>query len=199
MILAILIGVIGVVLVEQPHIESGNLGVVLALLAAAFTAVAMLGLHSLSNLDPRAIVVHFSAVATVFCLSAFLIGPSQHDAGNVFEIPVLLELLAMGVTALIGQMFLTLAFSQGPPTKVSVIGLTQIVFALFFDATFLGREVNALTLVGTMLVITPTAWLMIRPLASVPRHSEKPTTSSSVLRPPPFGKINPPIPSALPE
>src|SRR6266545_4845310 len=37
---AICVGVAGVVLVEQPHIESGNLGVFAALAAAGFTAVA---------------------------------------------------------------------------------------------------------------------------------------------------------------
>jgi len=162
MVVAILIGVAGVVLVEQPHLESGNLGVMFALAAAAFTAVAMLGLHSLSNLDPRAIVVHFSAVATVFCLTAFLIAPRQHATSNVLETAVLLKLLAMGLAALVGQLFLTLAFSTGAPAKVSVIGLTQIVFALSFDACLFDRTINAITLVGTALVIAPTAWLLVQ-------------------------------------
>ena len=65
MIVAILIGVAGVVLVEQPHLESGNLGFMFALAAAAATAVAMLGFTLPRTNHPRAIVVHFSAVATV--------------------------------------------------------------------------------------------------------------------------------------
>jgi drug/metabolite transporter (DMT)-like permease len=162
MIAAILIGVAGVALVEQPHLESGNLGVAFALAAAALTAVAMLGLHSLNNIDPRAIVVHFSAVATVFCLTAFLIGPREHETAKVLETTVWLKLLAMGLTALIGQLFLTLAFSAGAPAKVSVIGLTQIVFALAFDTWYFDRPVNAFTLIGTVLVIAPTAWLLIQ-------------------------------------
>jgi drug/metabolite transporter (DMT)-like permease len=173
MLIAILIGVAGVALVEHPHLESGNLGVAFALAAAALTAVAMLGLHSLGNLDPRAIVVHFSAVATVFCLTAFLIGPRDRDFAKVLESAMLLKLLAMGLTALIGQMFLTLAFKAGAPAKVSVIGLTQIVFALVFDAWYFGREVNdARTLIGTALVIAPTAWLLTqsRPSAHNPEQ-----------------------------
>ena len=50
--IAILVGVAGVVLVEQPHIEAGNLGVFAALFAAAFTAVALLGLNRLRDIDP---------------------------------------------------------------------------------------------------------------------------------------------------
>ncbi len=111
MAIAILIGVAGVALVEQPHFESGNLGVLAALAAALFTAVAMLGLHSLGDLDPRAIVVHFSAVATVFCFVAYLVGPHEHDPARVLELGVMWKLLAMGATALVGQLFLTLAFA----------------------------------------------------------------------------------------
>jgi len=163
MIAAILVGVLGVALVEQPHFESGNLGVPAALAAALFTAVAMLGLHSLGDLDPRAIVVHFSAVATVVCGVAFLAGTRTHDTARVLEWRVMWKLLGMGATALVGQMFLTLAFAAGAPAKVSVVGLTQIVFALAFDAFLFGHEVNEITLVGTALVIAPTAWLLTRP------------------------------------
>lgn len=182
MIVAILIGIAGVALVEQPHLEAGNLGVLSALTAAALTSVAMLGLHSLGNLDPRAIVVHFSAVATVFCLTAFLIGPRQHDVSKVLETGTLLKLVGMGLSALIGQLFLTLAFSAGAPAKVSVIGLMQIVFALIVDAWLFDRALNALTLVGTALVIAPTAWLLVQSRTT-------PHVSKQVASEPPAEKV----------
>jgi drug/metabolite transporter (DMT)-like permease len=169
MVIAVLIGVTGVVLVEQPHLEAGNLGVASALAAACFTAVAMLGLHSLGGLDPRAIVVHFSAVATVFCAAALLVGPRTHDPAAVLDPATLGKLLAMGATALVGQLFLTIAFANGAPAKVSVVGLAQIVFVLGFDVWLFGRQVNAVTLLGTALVIAPTAWLLTRKPAAAPR------------------------------
>jgi len=159
---AVLVGVLGVALVEQPHFASGNLGVVAALLAAVFTAVAMLGLHSLSNIDPLAVVAHFSAVATVFCLVAAVVGPLNYDPLGVLEPWIALKLCGMGLAALVGQLFLTLAFSHGAPAKVSVVGLTQIVFGLAFGISLFNHEVNWLTLVGTVLVIAPTAWLLTR-------------------------------------
>lgn len=167
MVLAILTGVAGVALVEQPHLESGNLGVFTALAAALFTAVAMLGLHSLSDIDPRAIVVHFSAVATVVCLGALAVsswqGSMNHPFAGVADAAIAWKLLAMGLTALVGQIFLTLAFGNGAPAKVSVVGLTQIVFALGFDVWLWGREVNGTMILGTLLVVAPTAWLLTRP------------------------------------
>jgi drug/metabolite transporter (DMT)-like permease len=172
------VGVAGVALVEQPHFATGNFGVVTALAAAAFTAVAMLGLHSLSDLDPKAVVVHFSAVATVFCLVAFLVGPREYDVANVLEPMILLKLLGMGLTALVGQLFLTLAFAHGAPARVSVVGLTQIVFALIFGICLFNHHVDATTLVGTAFVIAPTAWILTRTYRPHPtQKTQEPVTS----------------------
>jgi drug/metabolite transporter (DMT)-like permease len=171
-VVAILVGVVGVVLVEQPHLEAGNLGVFAALAAAAFTAVAMLGLHRLHDIDPRAVVVHFSAVATVFCGAAFLLTPRTEPIARVAEASVLLKLLGIGVSATIGQVFLTLAFGRGAPAKVSVVGLTQIVFVMAMCAWVFDRRVNELALVGTTLVIAPTAWLLMQSKATSDRPKE---------------------------
>ncbi|MCI0701125.1 MAG: DMT family transporter [Planctomycetia bacterium] len=164
-LIAILIGIVGVVLVERPHLEAGNLGVPAALAAAFFTAIAMLGLHRLNDIDPRAVVVHFSAVGTIFCLSAFFIAPRTQPTARVLELPVLLKLLGIGVSATIGQVFLTLAFGRGAPAKVSVVGLMQIVFVLAFSVWLFDRPVDAITIVGTVLVMAPTAWLLTRSVA----------------------------------
>jgi drug/metabolite transporter (DMT)-like permease len=122
----------------------------------------MLGLHSLSNIDPLAVVAHFSAVATVFCVVAAVVTPLDYSPTAVFDPWVALKLLGMGMAALIGQLFLTLAFSRGAPAKVSVVGLTQIVFALAFGIALFDHKVNELTLLGTVCVIAPTAWLLTR-------------------------------------
>lgn len=180
--IAILMGVAGVALVEQPHFESGNLGVLTALLAALFTAVAMLGLHSLHDVDPRAIVVHFSGVATVFCIAAFFLAPRHHDVSRVVEGATFAKLIGLGLFATIGQIFLTLAFANGAPAKVSVVGLTQIVIALVFDVVLWNRAVDFATVIGTALVIAPTAWLLTRP-APVDVHDPEPGEPKPVALP----------------
>lgn len=164
--LAILVGIVGVALVEQPHLEAANDGVLAALAAALFTGIAMLGLHSLRGVDPRAIVVHFSSVATVVCIGAYFAFPRRFEPDAVLEAKALWELLGMAVAATVGQYFLTLAFGSGAPTKVAVVGLSQIVMGLVVDVVLWNHEVNALTLLGTVLVIAPTAWLLTRPAAA---------------------------------
>lgn len=187
-VVAILVGVAGVALTLQPHIDSDNLAIFTALASAAFTAVAMLGLHRLHDIDPRAVVVHFSAVATVFCFTAFLVTPRSEPVMRVLEPLVLLQLLGIGVSATIGQVFLTLAFGRGAPAKVSVVGLTQIVFVMAMCVIVFARPFNTITIIGTILVIAPTAWLLSRPKATSETPVSNEPTPDAPTRPHPEPK-----------
>jgi drug/metabolite transporter (DMT)-like permease len=138
------------------------LATVSTLFAAVSTAVAMLGLHQLRHIHPWAIVAHFSGVALLFSLASFLLGSHSATPPTPPRTETLLLLLAVGSTATVGQLFLTKAFAAGPPAKISVVSLMQVVFALLLDVLLWHRRFNALTLVGMALVIAPTAWLMVR-------------------------------------
>lgn len=160
--LAVASSVAGVVLIQQPHLEVGNFTVLIALGSSLCTGFAMIGLHRLRDLDPRAIVVHFSATACLFSLAAlFLFGSTPHPRPLAsWEIAVML--VGLGLCATVGQLLLTHAFATGSPAKVAVVGLTQIVFALGFDALLFRHPVRPLSLLGMVLVMAPTAWLMLR-------------------------------------
>ena len=160
--LAAACGVGGIVLIQQPHFASSpetRIAVPLALLAAFTSSVAMLGLHRLKGLHPWAIVTHFSGVSAVFVLGSWLVLPvvpieQLADGGN------LLLLTGVGITATLGQFCLTRAFTSGQPARVSVVGLTQIVFAMGLDLLFTPATFGAMTLAGIVLVLAPTAWVM---------------------------------------
>lgn len=159
--LAVACGVCGVVLIQRPHFAAGNFAAFVALASSVSTAFAMIGLHRLHGIDVRAIVVHFSGVALLFGIACFFLfdRTTPARAEGLGGGPLLL-LLAIGVAATIGQLFLTKAFAAGPPTKVSVVGLTQIVFAMLFDALLFHRNFDLTTLLGIALVTAPTAWVL---------------------------------------
>jgi drug/metabolite transporter (DMT)-like permease len=138
------------------------LAVLCTLIAAFSTAVAMLGLHRLRHIHPWSIVAHFSGVALLFSLASFFL--AAHHVNPTSRQPLaetLLLLFAVGATATVGQLFLTKAFAAGPPAKISVVNLTQVVFAMLLDLLFWDRGFNARMLAGMAFVVTPTAWLMI--------------------------------------
>jgi drug/metabolite transporter (DMT)-like permease len=160
--------VVGVALMElsgqSDHLETPPLERWLAIagmfVASLATAVAMLGLHRLRHIHPWAIVAHFSGVALLFSVASFFVSADAPASSNPPRPETLLLLLSVGATATIGQLFLTKAFSAGPPAKVSVVSLTQIVFVMVLEVAFWDRQFNVLTLAGMVLVMAPTAWLM---------------------------------------
>lgn len=175
--LAIGCGIIGVVLIEQPELFSrqagGGLSFVVdlagagpslptlsALTGALATGFALLGLHKLGGLDPRAIVVHFSAVSSAVVFVA-LVGfgePVQWAA--IVEPSTFAMLLGMGVAATIGQITMTRAFAVGQPARLSVVGLTQVVIAVGFDTLVWHHPFHVTTIAGMLLILAPTAWLL---------------------------------------
>lgn len=160
--LAVASGVAGVLLIQQPHFAEGNFASLVALGSSLTTAVAMIGLHRLRTIDVRAIVVHFSGVSSLFCIASLFLFDRNNTPGVFFDERLLLMLLGIGLSATVGQLFLTKAFASGPPAKVSVVGLTQIVFAMALEMLFWRQSVTPATLLGMFLVLGPTAWLMLR-------------------------------------
>ena len=162
--LGVLCGVSGVAIMQQPYLADGNLGTLAAVAGSFTSAVALIGLHRLKGISPKAIVVHFSAVSVLFILAAFVIFPSQNSWASRFQVawPAPLFLLGVGISATIGQLMLTRAFGAGAPAKVSVVGLSQVGFAMIFDVVLWGRSFHLHTLIGMLLVMGPSAWLMLR-------------------------------------
>jgi len=158
---AVASGVVGVYLIEEPRFAEGGLASMVALASSVFTAVALIALNRLGEIDARAIIVHFSGVAFVFCVaSLFLFERSTASLANIQDAESVFLLLGVGIAALIAQLLLTKAFAAGTAASLSVVGLTQVVFAMAFDVFFFGHTIGLPALLGMALVLTPTAWLM---------------------------------------
>jgi drug/metabolite transporter (DMT)-like permease len=176
-------GVLGVALIQSPHFEGdarATLAIALSLTAAATSAVAMLGLNRLKQVHPWAVVTHYSGVATLFVLGSWAIG-GMPDLSGLAKTSTLLLLLAVGIAATLGQLCVTRAFTAGPPARVAVVGLTQIIFALALDFVFDAPGIATSTIAGIALVLLPTAWMMagnaMSARASAPRP-ERPDTAA---------------------
>src|SRR5262249_41894607 len=142
-------------------LKVGNYAVLVVVGVSLFTAIAMMGLHRLKDLDPRAVVVHFSATALVFAGASYFLFPVEVPT-QAFAWTHLLELLAVGMTASVGQYFLTRAFTTGDPARVSVASLSQFVFILLLDVFVLENPLDPTKLWGIPLILGPTIWLMTR-------------------------------------
>jgi drug/metabolite transporter (DMT)-like permease len=164
---AVLIGLVGIVLMQQPDFSgdagarwTGYLAIGAAIVSSFTSAIAMIGLHQVKEVDSRSIVAHFSAVALAACVAALFLFPTTRTFTLDWRTAALL--LGVGLSATIGQLFLTKAFAAGPPARVSVVGLAQVGITMLFEIAFWHRSFGLLTLVGIALVIAPTAWTLLR-------------------------------------
>ncbi|HEX8174122.1 MAG TPA: DMT family transporter [Pyrinomonadaceae bacterium] len=159
--LAIAAGILGVILIQRPYFQAGNLAGLAAIAHAVSWAIGMLGLNRLGKVDPLAVVVHFAGVSTVVCLVFFILTGAAVSYGNLGDSALMIILAGVGITGTIGQLGQTRAFALGHPSKVAVVGLTQIVFACLFDLIVWKRRFDVWTVCGILLVIAPTAWLLL--------------------------------------
>lgn len=166
--LAVLSSVAGAMLINQPHLSADVAttdrlgGSLAAMVSSVLSAVVVIGLNLLQNVPSQAIVVHFSGVATVFCLAALPIsGASAEDAFGL-SLSTYLLLAAMGLSATVGQIFLTKAFAAGTASKVAVVALSQVVFCFVFELVVGWRRFQSSSLAGMILIIGPTAWMLLR-------------------------------------
>ncbi|MEW4570470.1 DMT family transporter [Tautonia sp. JC769] len=159
-VLGMLGGLFGVVLIQRPHLGGNALAVGVAVGSSLTTAVALVGLHRLRNVDTRAVVAHFAGVASLIAGAWLLVQASNGTAHRLRpDLVTLALLLGVAVSGTLGQFCLTKAYALGVPTRVAVIGLSQVVFAMAFDLWIWGRVLTPMTLLGMAFVLGPTALL----------------------------------------
>ncbi len=188
-LLAVGCAMLGVLLIEHPRIGHDHTAALIALLSAVFASIAMLGLHRLKSIDPRAVVAHFGGVASIVAAGVLawrsataLTGPvviSSKGPVMMAAVPgtsagglshgllsldpgTLLLLLGVGLAGTVGQVFLTRSYAAGVPTEVAVIGLTQVIFGLIFDVVLWGRLLPPAAILGMILILAPSAWINVR-------------------------------------
>ena len=158
---AVAAGLAGIVLIQRPEAAGDRLAALLALGNAFTTSVSMIGLNRLGGVDARAVVAHFSGVATAFTLLFLLLAGGRADFGALGDTGTLALLFGVGLAGTAGQLTMTKAFALGSPSRVSVVGLTQVIFALLFDLLLWRRAFGAPSVLGIALVVAPSAWLML--------------------------------------
>lgn len=179
---AIAVSLVGVLLIARPHFDQARVALIVGALSSVCTAVAVLSLNRLGHVETNTIVVHFAAVGTAVTAIVFAASGQDYSRAIPTGTTELLKLLGVGLTGTIGQVALTRAFALGDASRVAIVGLTQLLFAVGYDRLLWHREYTAGTLVGMALVAAPTAWLLTRsratPGSAAPPGAGAPAASS---------------------
>ena len=154
---ATLTGFAGVLIILRPGAEALAPGALLALAAAAFMASAMLFIKVLSRTEhPTTIVVYFGMLLTPMSLIPALF---------VWETPALHHLpwlIALGVTATVGQLLLTQAFSAADASLVMPFDFSRLIFVAIIGAVFYAELPDVWTWIGAGVIVAASAYVAHR-------------------------------------
>ena len=143
----LILGFLGIVLILKPGLDLFNPVALVGVAAAVLAAVAQTGIRRLTHTEPTTrIVLYFSVVSTVVSGIPLLHSWKRPD-------PAMWGVLvALGLLATFGQLFLTKAYAQAPAAQVGPFIYTAVVFAAAFDAFIWGKWPDALSMGGSILV-----------------------------------------------
>lgn len=181
--IAISVGVAGVVLIAQPHFDHARVALATGVVSSISTAVVMLGLNRLASVNARSIVIHFAMSATVVSAAVFAFWGGGNSLGALKQPREMTMLLEMGLLGTVGQIALTRAFALGDPSRVSVVGLSEMLFGAAYDRILWHRQFGWVTLVGMALVAAPTAWLLATTRPSSEGSSGSPRSADAATAP----------------
>ncbi|AWV99647.1 DMT family transporter [Arcticibacterium luteifluviistationis] len=164
--LAVLLGFGGICFIFIPQMSTGLLNTrshVIGITNAVLTAFAYMSIRGLSAYyDGRSIVLSFM-------LSGILLPIISMGIGQFYDLPSLdflvaayvqphgsdwLWILVLGIAAMIGQIYLTKAFSFGKAGTISAVGFSNIVFSVIFGIFLGDPKPSTLAFIGIAFVIT---------------------------------------------
>ncbi|MDO4937727.1 MAG: DMT family transporter [Sutterellaceae bacterium] len=152
LVLACIVGFVGVVEVLQPEFRSGDLVPALVGLGSGLcSAIAYIQIKQLSQFhepDWR-VVFYFSICNAVFGL----VGHLLFEKPDVYTVQSILCIVVVGVSATVAQLMMTRSFSAGNLLLSSILSFSGIVFACIFGVFFFGDVTTFETYIGIAIII----------------------------------------------
>lgn len=146
-LLAIVIAFIGAVFVIKPSFNSSMTAAMVSILSAALVGGAYTLLRRIKHVNSLVIVFYFvlfNSIMTVMLGFNQFIMPSIDD---------LLILLLLGLSATMGQISVTKAYTYAPASDISIYNYTSILFAIIFSFIFFNVIPDVFSLTGAALIV----------------------------------------------
>ena len=147
-VVAIGVGLLGVMLILQPGTDAFNPAALAGLGAAAFAALAKVCIRRMADTEPPARVVFYFAVFSTLISALPLLALDVRPPVTAWAWVVLLG--ALGTT---GQLLVTRAYQLATPGEVGPYTYTSVVFASLLGWALWGETLAATVVAGSALVI----------------------------------------------
>ncbi len=153
--IAIVLGFVGVVIIAQPDGLTLNIGVIYGLVSSMFYALAMISLRTLGSTEK---VLTTTAYFTILA-SCMLAVPAAFSWTPPSFIDLMIFILC-GLLAGIGQLFLTSAYQNAPPSVISPFNYSSILWAVIIGFIAWGQIPALHVWIGSGLVIATGIYIL---------------------------------------
>jgi drug/metabolite transporter (DMT)-like permease len=169
--LAIFIGFGGILLIFRPDLNSNPLNNFLGIFNGVFAAAAYTSVRELKkHYETRSIVLSFMSWGIILPVISMLFAPFLNNLKFEFIVSPFVWpsgeqwfwLLMVGITAMLGQVYITKAYGEEKAGIISTVGYVNIPFAIFLGVLLGDPFPDFLEIAGIVLIIVSGAVISVR-------------------------------------
>lgn len=156
--LAVLVGLIGVLIVLRPGQGTGlSLGHLAALFGALTSALAAIILRKIGREERNIVLLLYPMMGNIVVMGLAL--PFVYRPMPMTDFAAWFAMAAMGMIA---TLMVIAAYKRAPAVQIAPMQYSQIIWAAFFGALFFGEAIDLATFLGAAVIIASGIYILFR-------------------------------------
>ncbi|MCY1606802.1 DMT family transporter [Staphylococcus pettenkoferi] len=165
-IIAMIVAIAGMLFVVKPEFSSAMIPSLIGLMSGIFAASAYTCVRALSTREAPYTIVFYFSFFSIIVLIPFTI--FTYEPMSWLQ---MLYLLGAGLSAAVGQIGLTLAYSFAPAKDISIFTYASIIFTALFGFVLFGESPDFYAMLGYVIIIGA-SYYMFEKARRQPRKSQ---------------------------
>ena len=145
---AIVVGLIGVLIVLRPSIETLSFGHLFGLLAAICSSSAAIISRKIAATESAATLMLFPLLTTILITGCIL--PFVYKPMPLVDLGIMFLIGALGLT---GQLFNLFAYKNAPAAFIAPMQYSQIIWAVIFGSLFFDEIADKWEMIGSIVTV----------------------------------------------
>lgn len=151
---AMIVAILGMLLIVKPEFSSSFIAALIGLLSGIFAASAYTCVRALSTREaPYTIVFYFSLFSVIVLIPFSIVTFEPMSKLQV------LYLFGAGLSAAVGQIGITLAYSFAAAKDISIFTYASIIFTAIFGFILFGETPDLLSTIGYVVIISASYYM----------------------------------------
>ncbi|MCD8914137.1 DMT family transporter [Staphylococcus simulans] len=153
-ITAMLVAIVGMLFVVQPQFSSEMIPAIAGLFSGIFAASAYTCVRALSTREAPYTIVFYFSFFSIVALIPFVLFTYQPMSGLQ-----IIYLVGAGLSAAVGQIGITLAYSFAPAKDISIFTYASIIFTALMGIVIFGESPDLYATLGYVIIISASYYM----------------------------------------